>query len=89
MATGHVKWFNRRKGFGFITRGGGEDIFVHYSQIQGDGEEELEQGEKVEFDLCQGPRGLHAVNVHRTRQQQQQQQQRPPEDPRQRRYEQR
>jgi CspA family cold shock protein len=65
MATGHVKWFNRRKGFGFITRGSGEDIFVHYSQISEDEQRGLEQGEKVEFELCEGPNGLHATNVHR------------------------
>ena len=83
MATGHVKWFNRRKGFGFITQGGGEDIFVHYSQIQGDGQESLEQGEKVEFELCEGPRGLHAANVHRA------DRPGPPDQPRRPRYEQR
>lgn len=63
MATGQVKWFNRAKGFGFITRGGQEDIFVHYSQIQDEGEESLEQGDAVEFELCEGPGGFHAANV--------------------------
>ena len=65
MATGHVKWFNRRKGFGFITQGHGEDIFVHYSQIEEDENRGLEQGEQVEFELCRGPSGLHAAKVHR------------------------
>ncbi len=66
MATGQVKWFNRAKGFGFITQGGHQDIFVHYSQIQEEDEEDaLHQGDTVEFELCRGPRGLHATNVSR------------------------
>lgn len=65
METGHVKWFNRVKGFGFITQGGGEDIFVHYSQIEGDAHESLAQGDKVRFRLIEGPRGLTATNVQR------------------------
>jgi cold shock protein len=65
MATGQVKWFNRVKGFGFITQGGQDDIFVHYSQIQDEEHDSLRQGDKVEFDLCQGPGGLHATNVQR------------------------
>lgn len=65
MATGSVKWFNNAKGFGFITQEGEEDIFVHYSQIQGDGFKTLKQGETVEFELRRGPKGLHAANVIR------------------------
>lgn len=66
MAKGSVKWFNNAKGFGFINDGGEEDIFVHYSQIQGDGFKTLKQGEEVEFELRRGPKGLHAANVLRT-----------------------
>ncbi len=65
MATGSVKWFNNAKGFGFITQGGEEDIFVHYSQIEGEGFKTLKQGEVVEFELRRGPKGLHAANVVR------------------------
>ena len=65
MATGQVKWFNRAKGFGFITQGGHEDIFVHYSQIHEEEDDGLTRGEAVEFDLGRGPRGLHAANVTR------------------------
>ena len=65
MATGSVKWFNNAKGFGFITQGGEDDIFVHYSQIQGEGFKTLKQGEVVEFELRRGPKGLHAANVLR------------------------
>ena len=65
MATGSVKWFNNAKGFGFITQGGEEDIFVHYSQIQEEGFKTLKQGEVVEFELRRGPKGLHAANVVR------------------------
>lgn len=67
MVTGQVKWFNRAKGFGFITRGDEEDIFVHYSEIQDDGEDVLEKGEAVEFELSKGPRGSRALNVQRLR----------------------
>jgi CspA family cold shock protein len=62
-ATGTVKWFNGGKGFGFITREEGEDVFVHYSAIQGDGFRNLEEGQSVEFDIVQGPKGLQAANV--------------------------
>lgn len=66
MARGSVKWFNNAKGFGFINNGSeDEDIFVHYSQIQGDGFKTLRQGESVEFELKRGPKGLHAENVVR------------------------
>ncbi len=65
MADGSVKWFNNAKGFGFIDDGSEQDIFVHYSQIKGDGFKTLRQGEAVRFELHQGPKGLHAENVRR------------------------
>ena len=65
MARGSVKWFNNAKGFGFINNEADEDIFVHYTQIQGDGFKTLRQGEDVEFELKHGPKGLHAENVVR------------------------
>lgn len=67
MARGSVKWFNNAKGFGFIndTASDDEDIFVHYTQIRGDGFKTLRQGEHVEFELKRGPKGLHAENVVR------------------------
>ncbi len=61
--TGKVKWFNAEKGFGFINRGEGEDIFVHYSQILEDGYRSLEEGQEVRFDLAETERGLQAKNV--------------------------
>ena len=61
--TGTVKWFNGDKGFGFIAREGGEDVFVHFSAIQGDGFRNLEEGQNVEFNVEQGPKGLQATNV--------------------------
>ncbi|HXG68364.1 MAG TPA: cold-shock protein [Blastocatellia bacterium] len=61
--TGKVKWFNATKGYGFITRDGGEDVFVHYSAIQADGYKTLNEGQLVEFTLTQGPKGLAATNV--------------------------
>ncbi|MFN0029970.1 MAG: cold-shock protein [Acidimicrobiales bacterium] len=63
MITGTVKFFNAEKGFGFISREGGEDVFVHYSNIQGNGYRSLEQGQKVEFELAQGRKGQEAQSV--------------------------
>lgn len=61
--TGTVKWFNASKGYGFIARTGGEDVFVHYSEIQTEGYRTLNEGQKVEFDIEQGRKGLQAVRV--------------------------
>ena len=58
-----MKWFNRTKGFGFIEREEGEDVFVHFSAITGEGFKTLEQGQQVEFEVVQGPKGLQAANV--------------------------
>ena len=63
--TGTVKWFNAGKGFGFIQRENGEDVFVHFSAIQMDGFKTLAEGQVVEFDVKQGDKGLHATNVVR------------------------
>ena len=64
MASGTVKWFNGEKGFGFITQdSGGPDVFVHFSAIVGSGYRNLEEGQKVEFEVNQGPKGLQAANV--------------------------
>lgn len=63
MATGVVKWFNDAKGFGFIEQENGEDVFVHFSSIQGDGFKSLAEGQKVSFDIVQGAKGLQAANV--------------------------
>ena len=65
MAMGTVKWFNDAKGFGFISQEGGADVFVHFPAIQGDGFKSLAEGDKVEFDVAQGPKGLQAANVRR------------------------
>ena len=62
---GTVKWFNESKGFGFIQQAGGEDVFVHYSAIRGDGFRTLANGDRVEFDLVSGERGKQAANVTR------------------------
>ncbi len=64
MAKGTVKWFNESKGFGFIEQESGEDVFVHYSEIQGDGFKTLTDGQAVEFEITQGPKGAQASNVH-------------------------
>ncbi len=61
--TGTVKWFNDAKGFGFITTEGGEDVFVHFSAIQGNGFRSLQEGAQVEFEVTNGPKGLQAQNV--------------------------
>ena len=60
---GIVKWFNESKGYGFIQRASGEDVFVHFSAIQGDGYRTLQEGAEVEFDVESGPKGLQAANV--------------------------
>jgi CspA family cold shock protein len=60
-----VKWFNEAKGFGFISQENGEDVFVHYSAIQGDGFRTLAEGDKVEFDVVKGPKGYQAANVRK------------------------
>jgi len=63
MEKGSVKWFNESKGFGFISRANGEDVFVHYKAITGDGYKSLNEGDQVEFEVAEGPKGLHATNV--------------------------
>ncbi|WDL98374.1 cold-shock protein [Alicyclobacillus sp. ALC3] len=63
MNQGTVKWFNAEKGFGFIEVEGGQDVFVHFSAIQGDGFKTLEEGQRVTFDIVQGPKGPQAANV--------------------------
>ena len=62
--TGTVKWFNASKGYGFIERDQGEDLFVHYSEILGEGYRTLEEGQRVEFSVAQGRKGLQAQNLH-------------------------
>lgn len=61
--TGTVKWFNNSKGFGFIGRDDGADVFVHFTAISGDGYKSLQEGEKVQFEIVQGPKGPQAANV--------------------------
>jgi CspA family cold shock protein len=63
MEKGTVKWFNAAKGFGFIARSSGEDVFVHFKAIAGDGYKSLNEGDTVEFDVEKGPKGLQAANV--------------------------
>lgn len=65
MQRGTVKWFNEAKGFGFIQQETGEDVFVHFSQIQGNGFKTLADGDQVEFDVTRGPKGLAATKVRK------------------------
>ncbi len=60
---GTVKWFNNEKGYGFISRNSGDDVFVHHSAIQGEGFKSLNEGDNIEFDITSGPKGLQAQNV--------------------------
>jgi len=63
MSVGTVKWFNEKKGYGFISQDNGEDVFVHHTAIVGEGFRTLSEGQKVEFEVTQGPKGLQARNV--------------------------
>jgi cold shock protein len=65
VARGTVKWFNEAKGFGFISQEGGEDVFVHFSAIEGEGFKTLAEGDKLEFEVVRGPKGLQAANVRK------------------------
>lgn len=65
METGTVKWFNNAKGYGFITRANGEDLFVHFKSILGEGYKTLKQGQQVEFEIEEGAKGLQAVRVNK------------------------
>jgi CspA family cold shock protein len=65
MAQGLVKWFNDAKGYGFITQEDGQDVFVHYSAIQASGFRSLAEGDRVEFEVTRGPKGLQAANVRK------------------------
>ena len=63
MAKGVVKWFNEKKGYGFLSQEDGDDVFVHYTSIRGDGFKTLKEGDAVEFEVQEGPKGPQAVNV--------------------------
>ncbi|HET8559651.1 MAG TPA: cold-shock protein [Marmoricola sp.] len=63
MTQGTVKWFNSEKGFGFISRADGDDVFVHFSEIEGTGYKSLEENQRVEFEVAQGPKGAQATHV--------------------------
>ncbi len=63
MATGTVKWFSNQKGYGFVTTDEGKDVFVHFSAVEAEGYKTLEEGQKVEFEVTQGPKGEQATNV--------------------------
>ncbi|MDP9143134.1 MAG: cold-shock protein [Actinomycetota bacterium] len=65
MAQGSVKWFNDAKGYGFISQENGEDVFVHFSAIQAQGFKSLAEGDRVEFEVTKGPKGLQAANVRK------------------------
>jgi len=65
MAQGNVKWFNDAKGYGFISQADGEDVFVHFSAIQAQGFKSLAEGDRVEFEVTRGPKGLQAANVRK------------------------
>jgi len=65
METGTVKWFNGNKGYGFIAREAGDDVFVHYNSIVGEGYKSLDEGDQVQFEIGDGPKGLQANNVSR------------------------
>jgi CspA family cold shock protein len=65
MAQGNVKWFNDAKGYGFISQEDGEDVFVHFSAIQAQGFKSFAEGDKVEFEVTRGPKGLQAANVRK------------------------
>lgn len=65
MAKGKIKWFSNQKGYGFITGEDGKEVFVHYSAIQGEGYKTLEEGQEVEYEVTQGPKGDQATNVRK------------------------